>query len=650
MSHLRRALLVGFLAGAATLPQPARADWFFGLFGSSDEPPAPRPDAVSYSVEIVTPEASLKDSLQGASNLYRLRQQPPESCEGLARRAAADLPRLVDALWAEGYYDSSARAIVDGQAIEMDGAGLDAAARAAERSRGHSVVPVRLEVSPGVQYKIGAIRIVDAKTGQPVDSDLTRPHVLKLQTGDPARAGAIRDMQARLSDAIREKSFPLAKVDLEEATVRHETKTVDLLVKVDSGPKAGFGEVTITGTRDLDPNVVRTFIYIEPGDPYSPQRIAAMRKSMGQIEAIGSTRILESDHLDANGNLPITAQVDERKKYAVNAAAQYSTIDGPSARADWTARNLFGGGERLRLDALIGYSQQETFHATPSKTWFDTDRMIGRLGASFIKPGLWNTPNDYLADVTLAREVTTSYQAEYFNASQYIRHRFDETFSVQGGWEIERGESQDSFGKTNYFFSGIAVAARYDTTDNPLDPHRGVRVLANGVAFPQFFGSSVQLYQGKVQTSAYYSLDEDSRYVLAGRIALGAGGGSNILDIPDNWRFFAGGGGSVRGYAYRSLAPIGWNGEPVGGQSLFETSVEARIKVTDDIGIVPFFDAGEAYATAFPNFQEYLRMSVGLGLRYYTGFGPFRVDLAFPLERQSGDASLALYIGIGQSF
>jgi translocation and assembly module TamA len=650
MSHLRRALLVGFLMGASTLPQPARADWFFGLFGSSDEPPAPRPDAVSYSVEIVTPEASLKDSLQGASNLWRLRQQPPESGEGVARRAAADLPRLVDALWAEGYYDASARAVVNGQTIEMGGAGLDAAARAADAARGKSVVAIRLEVRPGAQYKIGAIRIVDAHTGQPFDPELTRPRVLKLQTGDPARAGAIRDMQARLADAIREKSYPLAKVDLEEAAVHHQTQTVDLLVKVDTGPKAGFGDVAITGTRDLDPNVVRTFIYIQPGDPYSPQKIAAMRKSMGQIEAIGSTRILESDHLDKNGNLPITAQVDERKKYAVNAAAQYSTIDGPSARADWTARNLFGGGERLRLDGMIGYSQNGTFQPTPSKTWFDPNRMIGRLGASFVKPGLWYTPNDYLADVTLAREVTTSYQAEYFNVSQYIRHRFDETFSVQGGWEIERGRSQDSFGKTDYFFSGISVAARYDTTDNPLDPHRGVRVLANGVAFPQFFGSSVPLYQGKVQTSAYYSLDEDSRYVIAGRVALGAGGGSDILAIPDNWRFFAGGGGSVRGYLYRSLAPIGWNGEPIGGQSLFETSLEARVKITDDIGIVPFFDAGEAYATSFPNFQQYLRMSVGLGLRYYTGFGPFRVDVAFPLERQSGDASVALYIGIGQSF
>jgi translocation and assembly module TamA len=653
MIRLRCALLFGCLLGA-TLSQPARAEWysewFFGLFGGSDQPPAPRPDAVSYAVEFVTPDAALKDALQSASNLYRLRQQPPESGEGLARRASADLPRLVDALWAEGYYDASVRAVIDDQIIEMGDAGLDSAARAANADRGSRVVQIRLEVRPGTLYRIGAIRVVDVRTGAPVDPDFTQKRVLKLAIGDPARANAIRDMQARLADAYREKSYPLVKVELAEAVVRHESQTVDLLVKVDSGPKAGFGEVTITGTRDLDPRVVRSFIYVEPGDPYSPAKIAAMRKSMGQIEAIGSTRILESDHLDPYGNLPITAQVDERKKYAVSAAAQYSTIDGPNARADWTARNLFGGGERLRIDGLVGYAQDGTYQVTPSKGWFDPDRMIGRAGASFIKPALGGSRNDYLADVTLAREVTTSYQAEYFNITQAIRHRFDETLSAQGGWEIERGESQDSFGKTNYFLSGVSVALRYDTTDNPLDPRRGVRVLATGGAYPKFFGSSIDLYQGKTQVSGYYSLDDDSRYILAGRVALGAGGGADILDIPDNRRFFAGGGGSVRGYAYRSLAPLGWNGEPIGGQSLFEASMEARIKVTDDIGLVPFADAGDAYATSFPNFQQMLRTSVGLGLRYYTGFGPFRVDVAFPLQRQAGDSIAALYIGIGQSF
>ena len=405
MRRLSVSLLIGMLLGTAPFASSGRADWFFGFLGSSEEPPAPRPDAVSYAVEIVSPDDAFAAVLQSASNLYRLRQQPPQNGEGLARRASADLPRLVDALWAEGYYDASARAKIDGHVIEMGGAGLEAAAVAADADINRRVAQVRLDVHLGQLYRIGSIRIVDAGTREPVDDpQLFRPHILRLESGDPARANAIRDMVARLTDALRKESYPLAKVDLAEAVVRHREEIVDLLVKVNRGRKAGFGEVSITGTRNLDPDVVRSFIYIEEGDPYSPDKIAAMRKSIGQIEAIGSTRILESDHLDANGNLPITVQVEERKQYAVSAAAQYSTIDGPSARAEWVDRNVFGGGERLRLDGTFGYAQQATYDAVKDTNWFDPNRMMGRLNANFIKPALWGTRNDYLADVTLARE------------------------------------------------------------------------------------------------------------------------------------------------------------------------------------------------------------------------------------------------------
>jgi translocation and assembly module TamA len=655
MVRVRVAALIAVFLAAPVCAGHARADWFFGLFGSSEPEPAPRPDAVSYKVEIEVDNKAMESILQDASNLYRLRQDPPETGEGLARRASADLPRLVDALWAEGYYDAAARALVDGQPIAMGdaglgGAGLEAAANAAERDINRRVVQVRLLVETGVQYHIGAIRVVNSQTGEPLDADVVRPHVLRLRPGDPARANAIRDMQSRVVDALRAQSFPLAKVTEAKAIVRHPEQEVDVLVRVDPGRRGGIGPVTITGNRDVPTEVIRSFIYVEDGDPYSPQKIAALRKSLLQLEAIGSVRILEADHFDTEGNLPLTVVVDERKQHSVSAAAQYSTLDGPSLRADWVDRNVFGGGERLRLSATLGYSALNGDQSNKGG-WFQPDRLIGRANANFIKPALYGTRNDYIADVTLAREVTESYNAEYFNTTHVIRHRFDETFSIQGGLELERGMSSDYFGKTNYLLVGFTAGARYDTTDNALDPTKGYRVVFTGGAYPTFMGSSLDLYQGLVLASTYYSVDEDSKYILAGRVGLGAMGGSDILDIPDNRRFFAGGGGSVRGYAWRSLAPLGANNQPIGGESLFEASVEARVKITDSIGVVPFADAGTAYASSFPNFTQDMRYSVGLGLRYYTGFGPIRLDVATPLSRSPGTNSpVAVYIGIGQAF
>jgi translocation and assembly module TamA len=126
--------------------------------------------------------------------------------------------------------------------------------------------------------------------------------------------------------------------------------------------------------------------------------------------------------------------------------------------------------------------------------------------------------------------------------------------------------------------------------------------------------------------------------------------GASLGDIPSNHRFYAGGGGSVRGYRYRSLSPLGPTGEVIGGRSLFEASIETRIKITDTIGLVPFLDMGGAFESAFPDFDEPLRYAAGLGLRYYTAVGPIRLDLATPLNPREGDKPLAFYIGIGQAF
>ena len=221
---------------------------------------------------------------------------------------------------------------------------------------------------------------------------------------------------------------------------------------------------------------------------------------------------------------------------------------------------------------------------------------------------------------------------------------------MQAGIEAQTGVATDALGRVNYTLVGVPVSANYDTTDSKLDPTRGVRLNASVAGYPTALGSTVDLVQGKARASAYYSLDPDSRFVLAGLIGLGAMGGADLADIPANWRFYAGGGGSVRGYAYDELGPTGPFGAVIGGRSLFTASAELRVRVTDTIGIVPFFDAGNAFATSFPNFSAPLATAVGVGLRYYTAIGPIRADIAFPLDRHPGTGPVAVYVSIGQAF
>lgn len=636
--------------------EDARAFDFLGLFGTREEAPRVSRDAVAYAMtfEGVENDRDLLQSLRDVSTLYRLRAEAPADGESLVRRAEADLPRLTDALWAAGYYDGRVFIALDTVVLRPGEPVAEiTAARRAEAFRGRAPVPVRVVVERGDAFRLRSVRALQARTGAPFDIAVVPPRVLRVRDPEPARSTTVLAIEARLVDRFRDLGHPFVKVVARHPVVDHRSKTLDVTFLVDPGPQAGIGGVTIRGTRDVDPAVIRSFIYSEPGDPYSPKAVADVRRSVARIEALGSVRVREGEFLDAAGNLPLSVEVTERSPRLFGVSARYSTVDGPGLRTYWAHRNLFGGAERLRIDADAFYTDRGGgFDPVRGKRDDDVDwgNLGGRVGVSFLKPALWGTRNDFLLDAAVAREITEGYTSRFAGATAALRHRFADTFSMQAGVEVETGQTSDSLGRRDYTLVGLPVSATYDSTDSLLDPTQGVRVSGSIAPYPTFLGSDPGMIVTKGQASTYYALDEEARYVLAGRIGFGSIVGPDLPDIPANRRFFAGGGGSVRGYEYRTLGPKGPFGDPIGGRSLLEGSVEGRIKVTDTIGIVPFVDMGTAFEGSLPDFDERIRVSAGLGLRYYTGIGPIRLDVAFPLNRERGDSPAAVYVSLGQAF
>ncbi|MBV9287862.1 MAG: BamA/TamA family outer membrane protein [Hyphomicrobiales bacterium] len=633
----------------------ARAFDFFGLWGSSEAPPPVSRTAISYQVtiDVIGGDGSLKDAARDASSLYRLRNDAPPDGEALARRAMSDFPSVIDALWGAGYYDATVTISIGRTTLTIGSSDIGAFARAAESYRNRAVAPILVKIEPGSVFSLRTIRVLNSAGAAFSQAELP-PRIVGLEPGDPAKASDLRAAAARIVDYFRSQGRPLAKAQSIAPVVDHAERTMDVTLTVDPGPVAPFGEATLVGPQHFDPSVVRSFLYIEPGDPYSPRALTEARTSIRQIPAVGGVRITEGTRLDAYGRLPYEIDVEDRAPYAVGVSAKYSTTNGPAGQVYWEDRNLFGGAERLRLQA-------DVFYAPP---WYVTSRDIrnfsindlgGRISASFLKPALWGTRNDLLIDA-LAERVSTSgagffgYEAEDEDVTAALRHRFSEAFSIQAGFEAQTGHATDALGRVNYTLIGAPLSLTYDDTDSKLDPTRGFRLNAAVAGFGTFVCSTINLAQAKASASAYYSIDKEQRFVLAGRVGLGAMGGPQLDEIPANWRFYAGGAGSVRGYAYNSLGPTTWFGAVLGGRSVFDASAELRIRVSDTIGVVPFFDAGNAFASSFPNFSQHLFTAAGLGLRYYTAIGPIRADVAFPIERTRGTGPVALYISIGQAF
>ncbi|MFH0811731.1 MAG: BamA/TamA family outer membrane protein [Pseudomonadota bacterium] len=189
-----------------------------------------------------------------------------------------------------------------------------------------------------------------------------------------------------------------------------------------------------------------------------------------------------------------------------------------------------------------------------------------------------------------------------------------------------------------------------DTSNDLLDPISGGRLSLRLIPYYETFGTKERFLKNYASYSHYFQLAEKPFLTLAGRSALGVIFGADRDRIAADERFYAGGGGSIRGYEYQSVGPLRKN-EPIGGRSLFELSVELRVKVTNNFGLVTFCDGGSAFSSVIPDWGETLRWGAGLGLRYYTRIGPLRFDVGFPLNRREKiDDPFQFYVSIGQAF
>ena len=327
--------------------------------------------------------------MKDASSLWKLRQDAPPDGDALARRATGDFVPVIDALWGLGYYNAAVTISIDHASLTIGSSDIGAFSRAAESYRNRAVAPIAIKVAPGPLFKLRSIRILDPAGAEFSEHELP-PRIVGLKPGDPAAASELRVAQVRIVDYFRSQGRPLAKVRSIAPVVDHAADAMDVTLTVEPGPVARFGEATIIGPEHFEPGIVRSFLYIRPGDPYSPQALADAKTSIREIPAVGSVRITEGTSLDASGLLPYQVDVGDRLAHAVGVSAKYSSTNGPAGQAYWEDRNVFGGAERLRLQADLFYAQPNSGF-WPDFERFSTGGLGGRLSASFLKPALWGT-------------------------------------------------------------------------------------------------------------------------------------------------------------------------------------------------------------------------------------------------------------------
>ena len=539
----------------------------------------------------------------------------------VSARAKEDEALVVRLLKSLGYYDATAISTIE--------------TAAGTPGRLKAIVSAQ----PGRLYTLSSIVVQAAQTTPP---DLVRQQ-LPLKVGDAIQADRIQGAEANVSLTLPQMGYPFVKVGERDILLDDESPTATgaYTLPVDVGPRASFGQLRTEGDTVFNIEHLNVFPRFEPGELYDNRLTDDLRNALVATSLFQSVSVVpqRTGQINADGTEQVDLLVRQTKGPArtLGGNVGFSTGQGFRAEGTWQHRNLFPYEGALIASVIAGTQEQGvagTFRRANA----------GRRDRTFsLTAGANHSNYDAYEAFTTSVGVRWSYDSTPIWQKPLTYYYGGELVGTnESVYDFTRGENV----RRTYGIVALPGQVLFDRSDSLLNPSKGYRLRVNLSPETSVQGAVRPYVRAMVEGTFYYPVS--SSIVIAGRAKAGTIQGVARDDLAPSRRYYGGGGGSVRGYGYQRLGPFDPNGDPVGGRSLNEFALEARYRF-GDFGIVPFVDAGNSYESTTPDLSS-LRYGAGIGGRFYTSFGPMRVDIATPLNPREGDGKVALYISIGQAF
>lgn len=624
-------------------------------FGSLAHAADPQP----YRVEFASVgDGNIDATLKATSDLQSLRTTAPVSPFGLIARARSDVDRLTTALESFGYYQCAIAIKIDGMPVNNPALG-DALAALSKGTEARVAVSFTL----GPLYHLGTIDI---------DGDLPDGvrGTLGLATGNPAVASAVLAGGARLQTALQEQGYAFAKVDPPVAYEAADAPVLNLRFHVVVGSKANIGAIRIEGLKRVHESLLRARLLLHTGDHYSPSSIERARSDLLALGVFSQVSLQIGTALDDTGGVPVTFKVRERPRHAITLGAAYSSDLGGSATVTWTDRNVFGNAEQLSVKASandLGGS--------------DTTGLGYNTGVTYLMPDFGRRDQSLQFSVGALKQSLQAYDQTARTTGVTLIRKISSYWSASAGGTTTDEQVVQNLTTYNYTLLAMPLNLSVDSTRlaSPLDdPRRGIRASLTVTPTLALGHPNATFIISQLKVAGYFDLNhvlptDPGRTVLAASALAGLAQGAGETSLPPDQRFYAGGSGTIRGYAYQSVGPKFPQGPdeglPIGGTSIQAASLELRQRFGTNFGAAVFMDAGRVSANlravpgeiqpgvpGLPAKPEGLRIGAGVGMRYYTAIGPIRFDVAVPVNASAADrqvpgyGSFQIYIGLGQAF
>ena len=558
---------------------------------------------------------SLDARFRELSELYKGRKATANVAQ-LNRRITEDSELIDQLLRARGYYGGTTAAEITPPVA----AGQPAT--------------VTLTVVPGPLYRFTTVTL-STPPGTP--PGLISP-LVGVAPGDAVAAEPVQTAQEALKAKLAAQGFPFPVVVAPEIVVDHATQTATLTQAIDPGPRGQFGVILANKKSVLTAKQLQRLARFRPGDVYDSAKVDDLRRAMIATGLFGAVSITPVNASPAPGSdvvVDLRIRTETAPLRTVAATGGYSTSQGVRLEASWQHRNLLPPGGAVTFSVVAAQREQAAGAVLKRQNWRARDVTLN-VRAQFSKQELSAFRAQTITlGTSIDRETNLIWQKRWY-------------YSAGAELVLSRETDRSSPGEPSrtYYVGALPLSLTYDGTKNLLDATSGFRLTVRASPELSVEGASFGYVRSQLEGSIYRGIG--GRVTLAARGHIGSIIGASHGNIAPTRRFYGGGGGSLRGYGYQQVGPQDAQNNPSGGDSIVEGSFETRIRF-GNFGIVPFVDAGQVYTSTIPSFND-IKFGGGIGARYYTSFGPVRIDIATPINGRRSDAKVQFYVSIGQAF
>lgn len=560
--------------------------------------------------------------LRAASLLVSAEDEKTTDSQTVFASARADYGRLLGALYAAGYYSGVIHIQIDGRE----------AAEIAPLDTPGSIREVRVSIEPGPLFHFAKARMKPYARGTKLPPD--------YRDTRPAYSTAIVDAADAGVAGWRALGHAKAGVSGQSVVADHGSATLVSQIELSPGPRVRFGALHVSGYERMKLRRILKIAGYPEGEVFDPETLDKVAARLRRTGVFRTVALTEAETLGPGDTLDIDIVLAEEKKRRFGLGAEVSTTEGLNLNGYWMHRNLFGGAERLRVDAAA-----EQIGGSSGVVGYN-------LGVRIDRPATPVTDATAFIEAKASREKVLDLTLDTVSFGFGLSRPFGDHFTAEAGISYVNETARYQGAKFSYEVLALPVALTWDRRDRALDAHEGFYLQTRLTPF-WGFGTTDSGGQIKADARVYRSFGQDDRFVLAGRAQLGTVAGASLLGTPPSYLFWSGGGGTVRGQPYQSLGVSLARGPGLsyqtGGLSFAAISGELRAQVTEKIGAAAFYDAGYVSTDDFFGGASEWHAGAGIGMRYNTGIGPIRLDVALPVSGRTGDG-VQFYVGIGQAF